>query len=301
MEFTNPTTKQEMYDILKDLFMYYRINREPFIEPELPSLNIQTMNFVPLTDEEIKEKAITLLIGEQEKDKAERKASLLNKKSALLKQQETIENNVIEFTATAEETYAKSKKTLRAKGINNGLIDSNLIYKEILQLEESKNAKILEYASKCMEDKKEILAEIEICEEELNNIDEYFASVHQGQILAKEIELKEEQSKIEREVFKYNNDINEKIQKAENNNAKASASLKMKYLELRSQPVSHDDLVELGYYAKVINCVAAYYNLFTPKQAYNDIKSEVQLTVYLDEFYEYLVYAYKSQLDVEGV
>ncbi|MBR5192087.1 MAG: hypothetical protein IKW33_01590 [Clostridia bacterium] len=301
MQFTNPTTKKEMYDILKDLFMYYRINREPFEEPELPTLNIQTMQFVPLTDEEIKEKATTLLLGEQEKDKAERKASLLNKKSALLKKQETIEKNIIEFTATTEETYAKSKKTLRAKGINNGLIDSNLILKEILQLEESKNAKILEYASKCMDDKKEILAELEIVEEELNNIDEYFSSVHQGQILAKVQQLKEEQSKLEREVFKYNNDINEKIQRAESNNLKTTLTLKVKYLEIRSQPVPHDDLVELGYYAKVVNCVTAYYNLFTPKEAYNDIKNEVQLTVYLDEFYEYIVYAYKSQLNVEGV
>ena len=104
-----------------------------------------------------------------------------------------------------------------------------------------------------------------------------------------------------REVFKYNNDINEKIQRAESNNLKTTLTLKVKYLEIRSQPVPHDDLVELGYYAKVVNCVTAYYNLFTPKEAYNDIKNEVQLTVYLDEFYEYIVYAYKSQLNVEGV
>ncbi len=300
MEFTNPTTKQEMYDTLRELYMYYRVRRDIYEEPELVELNLEPLSFLPLSQGELEEKARNLLLGAQAKEIQEKRNTLFNRKSSLQSKLENVEKNILEFTATTEETYAKSKKELKAKGLKNGLGDSNLILKELLQLEENKNTKILNYATKCLEDKSEILAEIEVVENELMNVEDSLYEIHQGQIQSKIVELNDEQQKIEREVFKYNNEVSEKLQKAQNTNVKTTASLKMKYLEIKAQPVSHDELVELGYYKKVVDCATAYYNTLPPSYAYNDIKNEVALSIYLDEFYEYITYAYKSQLEVEN-
>ena len=51
----------------------------------------------------------------------------------------------------------------------------------------------------------------------------------------------------------------------------------------------------MGYYADVIDCVCAYYDTLPVLTAYQDLASENKLAIYLDDFYQDIVYMYKSR------
>ena len=50
MEYVIPTTKEEMYNTLNDLYMYYRYHLPEYEEEELLPLDIPKMEFNKLTD-----------------------------------------------------------------------------------------------------------------------------------------------------------------------------------------------------------------------------------------------------------
>ena len=53
MDFNLPTTKDQMYSILSDIFYHYRIKRDPYEEFVLPELDIDKIEFISLTEEEL--------------------------------------------------------------------------------------------------------------------------------------------------------------------------------------------------------------------------------------------------------
>ncbi|MBQ7348506.1 MAG: hypothetical protein IJW47_00785 [Clostridia bacterium] len=65
MAFPTPTTKEEMFSILKDIFYYYRVKRAEFEEIVLVPLSLKRMEYTPLDDEKLLEKAQSLIAYEQ--------------------------------------------------------------------------------------------------------------------------------------------------------------------------------------------------------------------------------------------
>ena len=57
MTFTNPTTADEMYATLQQIFYFYRIKKEPYSGVTLVPLEIDRLTFTPLTDEQLLAKA----------------------------------------------------------------------------------------------------------------------------------------------------------------------------------------------------------------------------------------------------
>ena len=83
MQFDLPTTKTEMYDVLQELFYYYRIKKVPFEEITLLPLTLDRLTYTPLTDAEIEERAEALIMPEHKKRVEEYKSKLSEKKAAL--------------------------------------------------------------------------------------------------------------------------------------------------------------------------------------------------------------------------
>ena len=68
MEFTTPTTEKEMLAILKEIYTFYRIKKDPFSVPELPTISLQEIDYEKMTEEEIFAHAKELLKGEHQKE-----------------------------------------------------------------------------------------------------------------------------------------------------------------------------------------------------------------------------------------
>ena len=112
---------------------------------------------------------------------------------------------------------------------------------------------------------------------------------------AKIEELKQKQDETERSVFKYNNGIEEKVQKYRNTIAEANANLMLKFLEIRGGEYSKSELVEMGYYESVINCVCSYFDTLDAMTAATQIGKENKLMIYLDDYYDTVLYMYQQR------
>ena len=65
MTFDTPTTKAEMYEILQDIFYYYRIQREGNSQIDLEDLELTRLSYTPMTDTERGNRAQTNLRAAQ--------------------------------------------------------------------------------------------------------------------------------------------------------------------------------------------------------------------------------------------
>ena len=68
----------------------------------------------------------------------------------------------------------------------------------------------------------------------------------------------------------------------------------IRYLDVSAGEFTKDQLVDMGYYEDVIRCVCGYYDTLQPSVAYRDILDEGKLAIYLDDYYESIIYLYKS-------
>ena len=138
-----------------------------------------------------------------------------------------------------------------------------------------------------------LTAEIEGLNLKMTNIDDYFNQIHQSEIDAKVIELKDKQEQKRIEVFKYNNSLDEKEQRYSNTIKESKCSLRLRFLDISSGEYTKDQLIDMGYYNDVIRCVSGYYDTLEPLTAYQDILDERKLIIYLEDFYETFVHSYK--------
>lgn len=292
MEFNLPTTKEQMYSILNDLFHYYRVNKQDFEILEQMGLKLEKMDYVMPTDEELKEKARTLLAAKDEREilalKKELNASVAetNEKIALTNA------SYAKLSTQAEEIYNESVNKLRDQAVKNGLINTSAYLDKLTKLESEKSAKILSLAVEKENTLAAYNATLAALNKKLSDCESYYLSVHEKQVLAKVEELKDEEEKIEREVFEYNNGVEERVQRYENTIKRSNASLFIAYLDVKYTEITKDQLVEMGYYDDVTRCVCGYYDTLPALTAYQDFCSERKLPIYLDDYYHNLGYMY---------
>ncbi len=144
----------------------------------------------------------------------------------------------------------------------------------------------------------ELNAKITALNQSLSAIEDEYYAIQSARVTAKVEELKDARDVIEREVFTYNNGVEEREQKHASTLIRANANLKLKYMEITMGEYSKDELVDMGYYDDVVECVTAYYDTLDPIVAYNDIKGESKLTIYLDDYYQNVVYMYATRAGV---
>ena len=292
MEFNLPTTKEEMYRILNDLFYHYRIMREEYKEIALEELQLQRLEYTPETDEELMEKAEKIVAA----DKAREKAEYIEKLNAEIteittKITLTQENTQNEIQAV-KDSCQQSIDALYKEGAREGAYYTSLIDYNSTKLQDSRNATIYKISSESNATVAELTAKKQVVEQKLSNVDAYFEQIHAFDTERKIIELKEKRLATIMEVFKYNNGLDEKEQRYKNTIEQNKASLRLRFLYIRSGQFTKDQLVEMGYYEAVVRCVCGYFDRLDPYTAFQDIASEKKLAIYLDDFYQNVVYTY---------
>ena len=293
MQFQTPTTKSEMMETLNDIYEYYHFRQLQYdgIIPE--QLNITRLTFQTLNSDQLEAKARLLLSPEQDRERktatdkiAEKITSLTVKLAESFVTEETL---VLKLNETYDEAIKKAKNEIRSTKAS----DSSIAQEKIKEIERIRAEEIAKVRTSEASLRSELSAKIEAAEEELSAMDDYFDELHEKDVQKKVSELADEQDKMFREVKKYNNSLDEKELRYRNTLKSSAANLELRYLSIHEQGFNHDELVEMGYYNDVIDCVSGYYNSLTAEAAYLDIKNEERLVIYLDDYYSMLVQTYK--------
>lgn len=296
MQFTIPTTKTEMMNTLQEIFYYYRIRRENYEELTLTDLSLDRLEFTPLTDEELEEKAEILVSAEQSeklmKYQEDLNEQIVKKTKEITAKQTALSSEITAITSR----YQTSEATVEDRARKNGLSASNIILDKLAELEAKKNAEISGVTTKYNAEIATLSAEKTALQTRLTNASTYFDGLFASEVAVKKQELSDAQEKTAMEVFKYNNSLDEKEKNSANNNIKANASLQMKYMELKGEFYTKDQLVEMGYYNDVIDCVCGYYDTLSALTAYNDFRQTPKLAIYLDDYYDDILYLYGSRV-----
>ncbi len=296
MNFDTPTTKNEMYEILKEIFAYYRLRRPEHDEITLQPLQLERLDYTAPTDAELEETAETALYAQQRREVRKEKQTLGTALRKVRKKLAEADAAAQAKIAAAEEKCEKVKQQLTAEAAEKGLAFSTVIADGLRDAETDLAEETEKINADLSEEKTALSAEMSELQERLDGLDDFYADVHEKEIAAKVDELKKERDALQAECFKYNNGLDEKEQRYANTLTQSKITLELRYLDLSSKEYTKSQLVDLGYYGDVIKCVCAYYDTLTAQEAYNDIKDEAMLAVYLEDYYENIIYMYKNKV-----
>ncbi len=292
MQFNLPTTKDQMYQILNDIFYYYRIRRPSYDELMLQPLDLEKMTYTPLDEDQLVAKAFTKLGAEHEREIFMRKAELTSKIEQLENQMALAEENMNKNITKINEMYDESQDKLAKQTFNTGLENSSIYIDKLTYLENEKISKAAEIMDSYDSKIEQYQALIDEYTSELNTVYDYYGNIHEKEIEATVLELKEEEKTKENEVFKYNNAIEEKLQRYDNDILKVNASLRIKYMEVNSGEFTKDQLIEMGYYDDAVRCVCGYYDTLDSVTAFQTLSTDRKAAIYLDDYYQNVVYMY---------
>ncbi len=294
MQFDLPTTEEQLYNTLQEIFRFYRLEREVFIPAEMEPITLEELEFTPLTSAELQTKAETLLKAKQDKliiqetEEIEERISSLNVQLA----------EITAYTSSQIElinaTYQETEEKLKKQAMENGLYYSSVTLDRLAKLESEKNEKIISATNERDQKLAAINGEISALNTKKSNLNSVYSQMFSREVIAKKSELNDEQNELIRSVFKYNNSVSEKYQRSRINIEEINATLRARFMEINSEMLTKDMLVDMGYYADVIKCVTYFYdNHYNAATAYTKIKSDTKIIPYLDEYYEQVVYRYK--------
>lgn len=295
MSFNIPTTKQEMYEILQEIYKYYRIDREIYSPIDLKELDLKELTYKELTEEELKERAKEILKSEQQEKVLKRKESLKEQIDTLTKKKSQLKSDLVAELEKIDSEYTASEEKVKIEATKKGFAHSNIVLDKLAELEKAKNNSKQKTQREYDESISQIESEIATLKELLENADSYYSDIFDSEITAKVIGLKETQQEKIEEIFKYNNGIQEKLQKYANSIKEKNMSFKLKYMDISTSTFTKEQLVEMGYYDDIIKCVCGYYDMLSPKEAYADIITESKIAFYLEDFYQNIIYMYKSR------
>ena len=296
MAYATPTTESQMMEILKQIFYDYRLKIDAYEDAGLEDILLERMEFEELTDEELFEKARELVLPwydeeiSKAKQDAEKKIETIEKTRQTLVEKRDIQ--LAELEKEVEQTIEK----ITDEAVKLGYNKTDIMFQKIAEVENDRLSEKNEITTNFENKDAEYLAQIEKLTESLSSLSEDFEVCLENKIKAKYLEIKDAYEKEKREVFKYNNGLDEKEKRNKNANISANASLKLRYLEIRTQSYSKEELVDMGYYTDIVDCVCGYYNTISNTlTAYQDFLRNTKLTIYLEDYYENLLSLYRGR------
>lgn len=292
MEFNLPTTKEEMYATLTELFHYYRYQKSNFELVEQLSLKLDKIDYTVPDNETLRARAETLLDAEEEKEILALKKDINERIAKVNSQITSTTQNYEKLEENAKTLFEQSQVKLREQAVKNGLINTSAYLDKLTSLEKDKNEKLISISTQKDNALSELNATLAMLEESLANADTYYSSLHEKRILAKVDELNEKAETTAREIFKYNNTLEIQMQTHENTIKRSNMSLYLKWMEANMVELTKDQLIDLGYYDDVVRCVCGYYDRMEPLNAYNDYNKERRLAIYLEDYYSNVAYMY---------
>lgn len=295
MQWPVPTTKQQMYEVMQDIFYYYRIRREAWDDLDLLPLQLDRLEFTPLSDEALLEKARLKVLPDNDKEEFfalkelnDESLSIQTKKLKLLQDKQTA-------VAKVETEFDQSEQEIYKQVANRGMANSTVIVDKINDLKNKRVERISQVVNTYDAQIADLDGKLTGINAQIESTKEFFANLLEKRATAKFGELKEEQEKTIREVFKYNEGLDEKEQKYSNDLIRQKANLELKFLELNSAFFSKDQLVEMGYYKAVIKCATDYFDTLDTLTAYQEISTDKTVMIYLDDYYNIVVTNYQNR------
>ena len=261
MTFDTPTTKDEMYEILQEIFYYYRIRREADTDVNLNELELERLSYTPMTELEI-----TATYGTQK----------------------------LAAEAAARASYAAAEQKAEREAVKRGIAESSAVIDRIAEIQTALAAEIIAIDADYDQKIAAAQARITALNADLTGADNYYAQVFAYEVAAEKEKINDDEAKLIREIFKYNNGLDEKEQRAENSIITTTRSLELRYMNIASNFFTKDQLVEMGYYTDAIACVRAYYDTLSAVAAYQQIAHDAKVAIYLDDYYTNVVYMYKT-------
>lgn len=284
-----------MYQILQEIFNYYRIQRETSPEITLNALSLTRMTYTPMTDAQRTTKAQTLLKAKQEEKLLEYKTDLSSQISELSSRISTCATQRTAEENNARANYATAKSNLQTEAVKRGIAQSSAVVNKLADLDVQLANALTAIASDYNGQISLYSAKRSLLQTRLNNADSYYTNVFNYEVQAEKERIKQEEEKLQREIFKYNNGLDEKEQRAANGNLTAIRGLQLRYMNISSNEFTKDQLIEMGYYQDAINCVCAYYNTLSASTAYQQISQDTKVAIYLDDYYSNILYMYQSR------
>ena len=295
MQFNLPTTQTEMYTLLNELFHFYRITRAGYSGTTLEAIQLNRMSYEKPTDTQIYSIAQTLVDAEHKREIKEKKSKIESDIIQYTKKISALESDTVKAIENVKALYKESVEKVEAQAVKNGLIYTDSVMSKISELEEKKNEKILALNASKNEKTSDYNSIIIGFQSQLNALESAYSEIHEADVQKKVEELKEQYAKTEREVFKYNNALDEKEKRNQNSIAQANAMLELEFLKISAGEFTKDQLVEMGYYEDVVKCVCGYYDRLDGLTAFQQISSDKKVPIYLDDYYQNIVYMYKSK------
>ena len=294
MTFDTPTTKNEMYEILQEIFYYYRIRREADTDVTLNDLELERMTYTPMTDEQLTAKAQTALRSAQAEKLLNYKKKISDEIAELTAKVTTYGTQKTAAENAARSAYAAATTKAEREAVKRGIAESSVVIDRIADLSTALAAEITAIDAEYNEKIAAAQARITVLQSDLAGADSYYSQVFSYEILAEKEKIKEQEEKLQREIFKYNNGLDEKEQRAANSIISTTRSLELRYMSISSNFFTKDQLVEMGYYQDAIDCVCAYFDTLSAVTAYQQIAHDTKVAIYLDDYYAQVVYMYKT-------
>lgn len=293
MQFDTPSNPGEMVNILMQIYNYYRIRHDEIYENELEELDLERLEFTPLSDQELRQKAVILTNALKQREKEEKKSEIEEKIAALSESIKSVEENAVILKNKIIAAYEIAKSEILEDLKKNGLSKSSVAIEKLSELKNNENAETKDVEKDKLEKITAALSEIKGLTVKKSKIDETIDAVYEKEIEKKVNELKDAQEKTEREVFRYNNSLSEKEQRYHNDILYRGTLFNIRKAEILQKEYTKEELVIMGYYKDVITCVRAYFDTLTPRQAYESFKINTDVLPFLDDFYGELLYYYE--------
>ena len=296
MVFDTPKTKQELKEVLKEIYDHYVNPKDQFEEVELEDLTLEKLEPTIVSEEELESLATDYLALSHQQEIEEKRLKLSSSISALNSEKQTLTKEVEKLKEDLIKRYELLKESVTEKAIKQGIINSTLVVNKLADIEKEKANKLadieFEYAVKISSIDEKITA----LTLELTEVEESFTLKHFDEIKKKKLELKESYEEKELEVLKYNNQVEERLVKYRNSLNKIRQDLYFEYLKIKAQGLSEEQLVAAGYYSAVIKACNAYYYTLSPQEAYSDFLEDEDMPIYLGRFYANMITLYTTRL-----
>ena len=295
MEWQTPTTKEQLHQTLQDIFYYYRIRKDEWEDLALLPLELQRLEWSPLTDEQLTLRAKEEVLAQTSKEERDALAGIEQEIYACQKQAIELQTNKQTAIDKINQGYDQSVQKINVEVASRGLVNSTVALDKISQLEVERQSAIASVTLSFDNKISSVTAKESALTESITQTQEFFAKLLEERTQARKLTLKDEQDKIEREIIEYNNGQDEKEQKYQNSLIRQKASLKIKYLEIHSNFFSKDELISMGYYKAVLSCASSYYDTLDPVEAYRQISSDETVMIYLEDYYNACVILYQTR------
>lgn len=294
MAFSTPTTKGEMYTVLKQIYSYYRLRQRAYENVDLTPLDLTRLSFTPLTDAQLLARATEMVKGEKQSEYNRASAEIREKILLLDTEYSAITSEITAITDGINAEYRERAEKIKKAGEKTG-VKTDYTFDTLASLEREKAQKIAETLREKNAKATANRTEKTAYSTRLTALQNEYDAIYSAKADSKKEELKAAQEATIREIFIYNNGLDEKEQRYENQILQNKASLEIRYLDVTKQGFTKEQLVDMGYYADVITCVSAYYDTLEAVAAYNDIKNETGLIPYLDDYYDSVIYIYRTR------